>query len=938
MILYELLTGKYPYPVTGNVVDVLRTITEVEPSPPSRQWTPDVGMSAARSRRRLRAGECPIDNEVHTIVLKTLSKDRDRRYQSARELAADVRRYLANEPIEAKRDSGWYVLKKTLRRYRFSAGVLFAFFVVIALSLVATSSLWRQSNAEAREKQQALVALDRLLTDGVDKLRDADVDEAVRWLHTYQQIASDTDVATAFSRSRKRFDDFEQEVRKRLDGVLAANRLDSVVRLARQQPHVLLDVFDRMDARSNQPETVGSGLDMRARLVNRLERLLTVPMAVGQMQTVLDACSALEELAPDNEHIRKFQDRQQALLGQLTTILAERFDTYAASDDLGQWIVAEDNHRHVTLVESGLEMRSTESWTVSVSHPLDFGATDDQPVTVTAVAKIRFTYVPEYGEAPLPLRAGLYLVLPDGRRADALLWPAGQLAETRRSEGIVPIEIHDLPKEPLFQVSLHVDVKNATYDLAVAQLPDGDAPEVVVHRRLARENIPLNQTDPGAIIKVECAGGVEAVVDDIVVRAGTTPLKRNWDGRLPPLISASHDGPPVVSASSFTPVACTGMVVHDIDGDGQLEVIASTDDPGDRLTTFDVVDSSESCSLRNVGTSDFVASPIRSLRPTGIFNRCLVCTGNASKADPEDQSGACRLLLLQPDTERGFKFVEVSSHDFRETAIDVTMTPLRTGSVQKAFAVGTAAYSCEVRSFRTDDNLRLHQRWSFPAVVLGGTDAPDRSEPCNVTSLASCDRDADGKDDILFLGLSNWVGYCPAMVDLRALRSAPDEPVEVRRLTDEWVGATHVAVSRLDSPDWYLIAASGTEKRNIADRFGVRVWRVDALDDGPAFPVIPCDARALAVGKIHGRDVIAVASVEEHREIDCQNLVVCLYGCQGELIEELWRATWYDWPLDRGVLGVVGLYLVDLNDRGERELLVSLTDYGLLVFSADYER
>ena len=100
VILYELLTGKYPYPVTGNVMDVLRTITEAEPSPPSRQWTPDEGIRG-RSHRRLRRGECPIDNEVHTIVLKALSKERERRYQSARELADDVRRYLANEPIEA---------------------------------------------------------------------------------------------------------------------------------------------------------------------------------------------------------------------------------------------------------------------------------------------------------------------------------------------------------------------------------------------------------------------------------------------------------------------------------------------------------------------------------------------------------------------------------------------------------------------------------------------------------------------------------------------------------------------------------------------------------------------------------------------------------------------------------------------------------------------
>ena len=45
-------------------------------------------------------------------MLRALSKERERRYQSAGELANDVRRYLVGDPIEAKRDSGWYVLRE----------------------------------------------------------------------------------------------------------------------------------------------------------------------------------------------------------------------------------------------------------------------------------------------------------------------------------------------------------------------------------------------------------------------------------------------------------------------------------------------------------------------------------------------------------------------------------------------------------------------------------------------------------------------------------------------------------------------------------------------------------------------------------------------------------------------------------------------------------
>src|SRR4029079_10079841 len=71
VVLYEMLTGKFPYEVVGNMRDVLDNILRAEPARPSTV------------RRQ-------INDEVETIVLKCLAKDRDRRYQSARELARDI--------------------------------------------------------------------------------------------------------------------------------------------------------------------------------------------------------------------------------------------------------------------------------------------------------------------------------------------------------------------------------------------------------------------------------------------------------------------------------------------------------------------------------------------------------------------------------------------------------------------------------------------------------------------------------------------------------------------------------------------------------------------------------------------------------------------------------------------------------------------------------
>jgi formylglycine-generating enzyme required for sulfatase activity len=59
-----------------------------------------------------------IDSEVETILLKAMSKERDRRYVDAGELAEDLRRYLEGEPITARPPSAIYRLRKLARRHR----------------------------------------------------------------------------------------------------------------------------------------------------------------------------------------------------------------------------------------------------------------------------------------------------------------------------------------------------------------------------------------------------------------------------------------------------------------------------------------------------------------------------------------------------------------------------------------------------------------------------------------------------------------------------------------------------------------------------------------------------------------------------------------------------------------------------------------------------
>jgi len=89
VVLYELLTGELPYEATGStIVQAAQIIKEHAPE----------RLSSINPRLR---------GDVETIVLKTLEKDREKRYQSAADLAQDIRRHLNREPIDARPPTAW---------------------------------------------------------------------------------------------------------------------------------------------------------------------------------------------------------------------------------------------------------------------------------------------------------------------------------------------------------------------------------------------------------------------------------------------------------------------------------------------------------------------------------------------------------------------------------------------------------------------------------------------------------------------------------------------------------------------------------------------------------------------------------------------------------------------------------------------------------------
>jgi serine/threonine protein kinase/tetratricopeptide (TPR) repeat protein len=173
VVLYELLAGTTPFDkdqLDGvGPIELRRIIREEEPPKPSTRVT-TLGQAATTISERRRTDPRRLRQlfrgELDWIVMKALDKDRNRRYETASAFAADVRRYLNDEPVQAGPPSAGYRLRKWIRRHKplvtASAAVLLVGVVAWAVSTVL---ILRQRNEAREQRQLARQAVDSMYTE-----------------------------------------------------------------------------------------------------------------------------------------------------------------------------------------------------------------------------------------------------------------------------------------------------------------------------------------------------------------------------------------------------------------------------------------------------------------------------------------------------------------------------------------------------------------------------------------------------------------------------------------------------------------------------------------------------------------------------------------------------------------------------------------------------
>jgi WD40 repeat protein/serine/threonine protein kinase len=156
VLLYELLTGTTPFDrerlKEAGYDEIRRIIREEEPAKPSTRIS-TLGQTAttvsANRRSEPKRLKQLFRGELDWIVMNALEKDRNRRYDTASSFAAEVQRYLDDEPVQACPPSAGHRLRKFARKYRMPLLVAAAFAFLLVVGMLVTG--WQALRAGKAE-------------------------------------------------------------------------------------------------------------------------------------------------------------------------------------------------------------------------------------------------------------------------------------------------------------------------------------------------------------------------------------------------------------------------------------------------------------------------------------------------------------------------------------------------------------------------------------------------------------------------------------------------------------------------------------------------------------------------------------------------------------------------------------------------------------------
>jgi serine/threonine protein kinase len=193
VVLYEMLTGGFPYEITGTAAKTLENIQHAEP---------------VRPRKIISR----FDSDVEAILIKALDKDSSQRYQSAAELRHDIQCWLDGYPIVAKSVSSLYLLRKIVARHRYTSTVVSLLLVILMCFSIISYMLYtarRKSDIKLQRRSEqyesvmnefGTIAQDAMEIVGAYKF-------FIRFVPTWRENSSEvTQIAEQFGPETREYD------------------------------------------------------------------------------------------------------------------------------------------------------------------------------------------------------------------------------------------------------------------------------------------------------------------------------------------------------------------------------------------------------------------------------------------------------------------------------------------------------------------------------------------------------------------------------------------------------------------------------------------------------------------------------------------------------------------------------------------------------------
>ncbi len=300
VLLYELLTGTTPFESETlkkvGYDEMRRIIREDEPPRPSTRLSTmqqaRLSTIAERRRQEPRRLSYQVRGELDWIVMKALEKDRARRYESASAFAADVQRYLDDEPVAACPPSAGYRLRKLARRNRrFLVPACVIAMTLATATVVSTwQAVWAREAQRQAENDRKQAEADRDRAKSAERQAKTEQDRAKT---AERRAATETAIARAVN------DFLQEDLLGQADGAVPTLREDGEI------PY----------------PTVREALDRASALVG--QRFRDQPLVEAAIRTTLGVTyHRLREFQTAMRHLKRAVDLRQAHLG------ADHPDTY----------------------------------------------------------------------------------------------------------------------------------------------------------------------------------------------------------------------------------------------------------------------------------------------------------------------------------------------------------------------------------------------------------------------------------------------------------------------------------------------------------------------------------------------------------------------------------------------------------------------------------